>query len=76
MHGDKRVIVEQLVLDEELFATNRNKPLIGSVIPSGVEGSHRIEKEISPLRSASVEMTKEQTITINPCIKTLIVKPE
>jgi methionyl-tRNA formyltransferase len=28
MHGDKRVIVEQLVLDEELFEANKDKPLI------------------------------------------------
>lgn len=45
MHGNKRVIVEQLVLDDGLFAANKNKTLIANNMP-------------------------------NPCIKTLVVKPE
>jgi methionyl-tRNA formyltransferase len=45
MYGDKRVIVEHLILDEALFAAHRDIPLIINNIP-------------------------------NPCIKTLIVKPE
>lgn len=45
IHGDKRVIVEQLVLDETLFAENNNQPLI-------------------------------ENNKTNPCIKTLMVKPE
>lgn len=34
MHGEKRVIVEQLVLDEELFAAYKDKPLIKNNIPN------------------------------------------
>lgn len=45
MYGDKRVIVEHLILDEALFAAHKDIPLIINNIP-------------------------------NPCIKTLIVKPE
>ena len=48
MHNGKRVIVEELVLDEELFATHKDKPLI----------------------------INNQELLTNPCIKTLIVKPE
>lgn len=45
VHNDKRVIVEQLVLDEKLFAQHKAEPLI-------------------------------QNNTTNPCVTTLIVKPE
>ena len=45
MYNEKRVIIEQLVLDETLFAENKNQPLI-------------------------------ENNKTNPCIKTLMVKPE
>jgi len=41
MHGDKRVIVEELVLDEELFAAHKNEPLIASSFVKG--GARRAE---------------------------------
>jgi hypothetical protein len=34
MRNKKRVIVEQLILHEELFATQKNKPLITDNIPN------------------------------------------
>jgi len=30
MYGDKRVIIEELVLDEKLFVTNKDKPLVNA----------------------------------------------
>ena len=79
MHNNKRVIVEELVLDEELFATHKDKPAF-YVISTGMSETNEVKRshipKISLLRSASVEMKKQQTIPLNPCIKTLIVKPE